>query len=425
MNWEDGKRCICDPPSRRCAYHSVRLTKDPAFHETRMDHFRQTFIYNLFRSTDMAATLNKTATMAQFEAQVDETTRIITESGLASDRTKVRKDLLARFAQVNGLSVTDAEALLQSNSGAPAPAAAAPAPKAAPAPAKRKTRAEREAEAAAGVAPYFWTKPEDKAFLTMWMNLRRTEGLVANLLITGPTGCGKTEGIKNAARENNLPLYKVDCASITTSDKWVGHKEVDEKGTHYVLSEHLRWLSADGCEPGVILYDELTRLHPSLLNILIPVLDGSQSIWVPELGVNVNVHPDTMICATANIGAGYSGTYRLDDAISGRFGYRIEQNFQPLAEEVKVLTNRTGIDDAKAKILCEIAVQTRQKVQASDLSFAVSTRNLIDAANLVASGMSIVEACDYTFIKFYAEDAGASSERVIVRQIVAGKAGAR
>jgi MoxR-like ATPase len=292
-------------------------------------------------------------------------------------------------------------------------------------PTKRKTRAEREAEEAAGSRPYFWVKAEDKAFMRMWMNIRRGEGLVANLLVTGPTGAGKTEGMKEAAKENNLPLYKVDCASITTADKWVGHKEVDEKGTHYVLSEHLRWVSADGCEPGIVLYDELTRLHPSLLNILIPLLDGSQSIWVPELGINVNVHPDTLFAATANIGAGYSGTYRLDDAIAGRFGYRIEQAFPPVPEEVKVLVSRTGIDDGKAKTLVDIAQQTRNKVASSDISFPISTRNLLDTANLVASGMSIVEAADYTFIRFYSEDGGASSERVMVRQIVAGKAGGK
>lgn len=375
----------------------------------------------------MAAVLTKTTTLEQFESSVDDTTKIITDSGLVGDRAKVRKDMLARFAQSNSMSVTDAEALLQSNSGIAA-TPVAPEPKVAPAPVapvKRKTREEREAEEAAGARPYFWVKAEDKAFLSMWVNLRRGEGLVANLLVTGPTGSGKTEGIKNVGAEHEIPVYKVDCASITTADKWVGHKEVDEKGTHYVLSEHLRWISADGCEPGIVLYDELTRLHPSLLNLLIPILDGSQSIWVPELGINVNVHPDTMFVATANIGAGYSGTYRLDDAIAGRFGFRIEQDFPPIAEEIKVLESRTGVDAAKAKMLVDIAQQTRQKAKNSELGFPISTRNLIDTANLVASGQSVVEAANFTFITMYSEDGGAASERVIVRQIVAGKAGGR
>jgi nitric oxide reductase NorQ protein len=375
----------------------------------------------------MAAVLTKTTTLEQFESSVDDTTKIITDSGLVGDRAKVRKDMLARFAQSNSMSVTDAEVLLQTNSGISA-APVTPEPKVAPAPVapvKRKTREEREAEEAAGARPYFWVKPEDKAFLSMWVNLRRGEGLVANLLVTGPTGAGKTEGVKNVGAEHEIPVYKVDCASITTADKWVGHKEVDEKGTHYVLSEHLRWISADGCEPGIVLYDELTRLHPSLLNLLIPILDGSQSIWVPELGINVNVHPDTMFVATANIGAGYSGTYRLDDAIAGRFGFRIEQDFPPIAEEVKVLMSRTGIEEPKAKMLVDIANQTRQKSKNSELGFPVSTRNLIDTANLVASGQSVVEAANFTFITMYSEDGGAASERVIVRQIVAGKAGGR
>jgi MoxR-like ATPase len=376
----------------------------------------------------MPATLDINATLEQFEAQVDNTTKIISSAGLPTDRDKVRKDMLARFAQTHGMSVTDAEVRLAANSAPPAaaPAPAAADPVAEPAkPAKRKTRAEREAEEAAGKEPYFWVKAQDEAFLSMWMNLRRGEGLVANLLITGPTGSGKTEGLKKLGKKHNVPVYKVDCGSITTADKWVGHKEVDEKGTHYVLSEHLRWLSADGCEPGLVVYDELSRLHPSLHNILIPILDGSQSIWVPELGVNVNVHPDTLIAATANIGSGYSGTYRMDDALVGRFGYRIEQEFPPIPEEVKVISTRTGVPADKAKILVEIAAQTRQKAANSDLSFPISTRNLLDAGNLVASGMSIVDAADYTFVKFYSEEGGTGSERLIVRQIVAGKAGGK
>lgn len=357
-------------------------------------------------------------TLPEFEEQVDYFFKIIEAAKLPTSRDKVREDMLRRFAALNSMSETDAEAKLQATVAAPPPP-----PVAEPTPEPTKPRRRRTKEEKAKGATYFWVDPKHAAFMEMWMNLRKGQGNVANLLITGPSGCGKTEGIKRAGERFGMPVYKVDCASITTADKWLGHKEVDAEGTHYILSEHLRWLGAIDCAPGIVLYDEINRLHPSLLNLLIPVLDGSQSIWVPELGTTIQVHPDTLIAATANIGAGFSGTYKMDDALSYRFGYRLEQDFPPVAEEVKILTERTDIEQDKAKLLVDIANQSRNKVKVSkDLDAPITTRNLLETAELVAMGMTIQEAAEFTYVKFYSEEEGANSQRVMVRQITAGKA---
>jgi MoxR-like ATPase len=267
--------------------------------------------------------------------------------------------------------------------------------------------------------------PENLAIGRTWMALRKNAGVVMNMLTVGPSGCGKTEGLKRLAQDAGIPFYKVDCASITTPDKWVGHKEVNEQGTYYVLSEHLRWLSGDGFEPGLLVYDEINRLHPSLLNILIPVLDGSQSIWVPDLGTYVKVHPDTVIAATANIGTSFSGTYGLDAALHDRFGVLMEQSFPPEDEEIKILVRRTGIEEAKAKTLVGIANTARVKAGAGELSKPVSTRALIDTSFWVTTGMSITEACEATFVKKYSEEGKGSSERMMVRVILQGMAGGK
>ncbi len=364
--------------------------------------------------------VTKGMSLQAFEEQVDQTITVISSSGIPVDRTKTRNGMLNRLAALEGVTPAEAEQLLKDRDKAPAaPVVEEPKVEAKPR-AKRKTGKDAdEAES------FFWVKPQDAAFMDMFFEIRRNEGMVANLLVTGPSGSGKTEGLLRAGKKRGVPVYKVDCASITTTDKWVGHKEVDEKGTHYVLSEHLMMVSAQGMEPGLVVYDEINRLHPSLLNILIPILDGSQSIWVPEIGQRINVHPQTLFAATANIGAGYAGTYKLDDALSGRFGFRIEQGFPPPDQEVQVLTNRTGVDQAKAKTLVEIAAASRNKVTTSELSFAIATRNLLDTAVLVASGMSIMEAAEYTYIKQYSEESGSASERTMIKQITAGKAGAR
>ena len=274
---------------------------------------------------------------------------------------------------------------------------------------------------------YFWLSDQNKAIGATWVKLRQEMSIVMNMLVTGPSGCGKTEGIHRLGEQFNLPVYKIDCASITTPDRWVGHKElVQENGqtiTHYEKSNHLKWLAAEDCDPGIVLYDEINRLPAHLLNTLIPVLDGSQKIWVPDLGIYSEVHPQTMIAATANLGVGYSGTFGMDIALQDRFGVVMESTFPPKEEEVQVLMRRTGIEEPKATILVNIATQARSKANLGELSKYISTRALIDCSYWVGAGMTIVDAASATFLRKFSAEGGQQSEMAAVDLIVKGMAG--
>jgi hypothetical protein len=368
----------------------------------------------------MAAQITKDTTLSELETIVGESVSLMKKAGLPFDEARIRKDLRTRLAEVKGVKPEDLEAL-----EAPAPVAAAVEPPKPVAKRSKEDALKKLRGSATSNANYFWEKPEDTAATDMWIGINRSAGVRINLINVGPAGCGKTEGIKLASLRAGLPFYKVDCASITTSDKWIGHKEIDEKGTHFVMSEHLEWLEAKVCEPGVLLYDEINRLHPSLLNLLIPILDGSQSIWVPDMNKRIDVHPDTLIAATANFGVGFSGTYSLDVAISDRFGMILERGFPPETEEVKILEIRTGVDKASAVILVDIAKAIRRKFDNEEISKPVSTRALLNTSTYVVAGMSVLEAIEYTWLKGYSDLGGAQSERAQVRVLVTGKTGGR
>lgn len=63
----------------------------------------------------------------------------------------------------------------------------------------------------------YWYEPEeDTAVLDWFINGRRSGTVDGNLVIVGPTGSGKTEGVLHAAERLDVPIYTVDCASITT-----------------------------------------------------------------------------------------------------------------------------------------------------------------------------------------------------------------
>lgn len=357
----------------------------------------------------------------ELDKMIKEATDVLDRGSVAYDPEKVREMMTKRLAEAKGWKLE--EAPKAKTTKAKAAADEGPVEKPVTVNDGEKTLSTEAVEKAleSETEPYWYERPEDTRFLNHFIDLKRKARVVGNLLLTGPSGSGKTEGLRRLAAHKGLPFYKMDCATITTEEKWIGRREIDSSGTRFEPSEHLKWLEGIEYEPGIICYDEINRVHPSRHNVLIPILDGSQSLFVPDAGRYFIVHPDNIIVATANQGAAFGGTFQMDRAFRERFNYTMERGFPPIDEEIKVLTTRTNVEPPKAKLMTEIADQTRRKWTTGDLESPVSTRTLIAAAYLVASGMSVVQAFTYTVLPLYKDDGGAQSERAMVKLIVSGK----
>lgn len=281
-------------------------------------------------------------------------------------------------------------------------------------------------------SPYWWDKPDDAEFLDHHILTRRALGTayVGGLVITGPAGAGKTASVAQAVhrinerQETSLRLTKMDCATTTDPQKWFGRREVDKNGTRYEKSDFIIAVERGD----VILLDDMSRMHPTIANGIFPALDHSQSIHLSDLNVTIAVHPETVFIATMNEGAQFGGTHRLDWAWRERFPFTIERGFpDPAEEEVRVLTSHTGVDEDGASNLVDIALQARSMYATGDLRFPLSTRTLVAAAWLVASGYDERTALSYTAEAMYDGDAnglaGESSDRVKFSKIMEGKFG--
>ena len=349
------------------------------------------------------------AELGELTRKVDEVVAVLTKGGAPVSRAEVENSMRKRMADMNGWILEPVEDVVKA------------ATKRRTATSSSKLSTSRIVEAGkSSDGPYWYESERDMKFLRHFIELRRA-GVVGNLLVSGPSGAGKTQGLRRLALSLGIPFYKMDVGSITTEDKWVGQKTIDTTGTHFIMSDHLRWLEAKECEPGMLLYDEINRAHPAKANILIPVLDHSQSIHIPDMGKYIDVNPSTIVVATANIGSGFGGTYTMDRAFRERFNFTLERTWPPLTEEIKVIVSATGCEDDKARLMCEIAADSRVKCETGDIEQPISTRTLVAVGFLVASGMSVAEAFEYTVLPMYRNEGGSASERSLVKLMLTGR----
>lgn len=390
----------------------------------------------------MSTPLSEIRTSAELEARLQTTYDALKKAGANFSEDDIKASVRDKLKEAGHLTDDEINDLFAGVAGGVPTSAAKPAtpaeePEKAFDPSKTTENVEEVAKVVAtGGRSYFWMKPQISDFVTMFFELRRKVGPIGNMLFTGPSGSGKTEFVFRKAEELGIPFYKFDVASATTDDKWIGRKDIVVEGEHAItrfsLSEFLKWVSADGYAPGVVLLDEVNRVHPSRANIIFALLDGSQAIFVPDIAGTVlpdgslhdgyiHVHPHTIVVATANIGSQFGGTYSFDHAFKERFQFTVEMPWPPTEAEVEILEKRTGIDTKRAQLLVEIAQKSRLSAAAGDLTTPISTRMLLASALLVAAGMPTQQAAEFTFLPAYSDEGGPKSERMLLRQLLQGK----
>ena len=241
------------------------------------------------------------------------------------------------------------------------------------------------------------------------------------VLLRGPHGAGKTEMAMQFAANQKKSILIMDCANLKEPRDWFGYKTIENGQIIWHESQFDKVVSAGN---HVILLDEINRVHPTILNTLIPLLDGRGFTYLEEKGGCIVVGAGTVFFSTMNEGSAYTGTATCDLAIRERLGQRIiEVSYLPKEKEIDVLMARTGIDDKSAQALVDIANQIRAKSTGINSSFSegFSTRQLIACAeDFVVDGP---ESLTFTMVNLFSADGGTNSERASVLQLLQGKFG--
>lgn len=241
------------------------------------------------------------------------------------------------------------------------------------------------------------------------------------VMLKGPHGSGKTEMAIQFAARQKMPLLIMDCANLKEARDWFGYKTIENGQVVWHESQFDKVVSAGG---HVILLDEINRVHPAIMNTLLPLLDRRGFTYLEEKGNCISVGARTVFFASMNEGMHYTGTNTIDIAMLDRLGQRIvEVSYLPAEKEVQLLVARTGIELKDAVNLVQIANQIRMKSVGIGSSFSnsFSTRQLLACAeDFVVSGAS---SLTFTMVNQFSADGGTNSERASVLQLIQGKFG--
>jgi MoxR-like ATPase len=242
-----------------------------------------------------------------------------------------------------------------------------------------------------------------------------------NILLTGPSGSGKSEltWLVAKAMSRDLVAFNMGAMSEPRS-ALIGNTHFDkEKGTWF---EQSRFAKSVQHKEGVVLLDEMSRADRGAFNILLPLLDRQGYLALDESEDAAVIHKaeGMTFFATANVGMEYTGTDALDKALKERFDVTIDMFFPPPENEHGVLVGRcSGLLASSATRLVDIATTQRAMCQDDgDFIDMISTRMLIAAGEQIGAGMAFKTACKFCIENQFSNEGGDASERTKIMQIV-------
>ena len=206
------------------------------------------------------------------------------------------------------------------------------------------------------------------------------------VLLTGPTGCGKTRFVEHMAWRLRRPLVTVACHEDLTAGDLAGRWLLDAAGT--------RWQDgplALAARHGAICYlDELVEARSDALVVVHPLADSRRVLPLERRGELLRAHPDFLLVASCN--PGYRGLHK-DLKPSTRQRFTTLAFDYPLPEvEAAIVAAEGGVDRELAQRLVALAARTRH-LRDDGLEEGASTRLLVHAAQLVRAGLPPRTAC--------------------------------
>jgi nitric oxide reductase NorQ protein len=153
---------------------------------------------------------------------------------------------------------------------------------------------------------------------------------------------------------------------------------------------------------GAICYlDEVVEARKDTVVIIHPLTDHRRRLPVEKLGTIVDAPPEFMLVVSYN--PGYQSILKdLKQSTRQRF-VAMEFDYPNAEDETEIVAKEGGIDSATAKDLVTIGQKVRN-LRGHGLEEGVSTRLLIYAAQMIAKGISPINAAEVALVSPITDD---------------------
>ena len=205
------------------------------------------------------------------------------------------------------------------------------------------------------------------------------------LMVTGPTGCGKTRLVEHMAAVLNRPLITVSCHEDLTS--------ADLLGRFLVKAGDVEWVDGPltrAVRTGAICYlDEVIEARRDTLAVLHSLTDYRRTLYLDRTGETIQAPREFMLICSYNP-TSRSALKELKPSFRQRFVSRA-MDYLPPEQETAVVTSESTMDHASAARLVTLGRALRAATDGG-VHEPPSTRSLVTAAKLHVAGLDMKKA---------------------------------
>lgn len=218
------------------------------------------------------------------------------------------------------------------------------------------------------------------------------------VMLKGPTGCGKTRFVEYMAWKLGRPLITISCHDDLTANDLIGRFLIRHDATFWQDGPLTRAVRA-----GALCYlDEVVEARQDTIVVLHSLTDHRRELYIDKTGEQLGAPPEFQLVISYN--PGYQRMLKdLKPSTRQRF-VALEFDFPEPEQETAIVAHESGLDRAMAHGLVSLGERLRG-LRDRGLAEVPSTRLLIAAARLAASGVPIREACNAGLIAPLSDDA--------------------
>ena len=217
------------------------------------------------------------------------------------------------------------------------------------------------------------------------------------VLLTGPTGCGKTRFMEYMAWRLKRPLITVSCHDDLTASDLVGRYLITNNETVWVDGPLARAVRCGG----ICYLDEVVEARKDTTVVIHPLADDRRILPMEKRGELLLAPKEFVLTMSYN--PGYQSVLKeLKQSTRQRF-VAIEFSYPAADLEQKIIMTETGLDAGTTDKLIRLAHMTRN-LKGNGLDEGASTRLLVHAAKLMARGIAPRAACSGAVAEALSDD---------------------